>query len=190
MARGERLVVGVGLLVAVAAGIAGGAFESVAAQSTLYAASSVGWVMATALLALHHARRGELSVAAGFLILTIAETLLWVSGRPGDPDYELGFAGGVIFYVPGLLLIGLPRAYQGVIRALAVLSAGAWGFGAGKYLVGSEFSSSEPLALAGYILLGVAFVGIAVVTLTGRFAKAVEAPEAKAAPASPLPAGR
>jgi hypothetical protein len=136
-------------------------------QSVLYAVSSLGWVVATAILACRHVARGEFIVASGFLVLTIAETLLWGNGRPGDPGYEPGFASGVMFYVPGLLLVGIPAVYPILVRVFAALGAAAWAVGSGIYLTGSEFSSTDPLAFVGYILLSVAFIGVAVVTFRG-----------------------
>ncbi len=166
--RSERRVIAIGLLVAVAAGIAGGGFESVSVQTVLYALSSLGWVVATAILAFRHGERGEFIVGAGFLVLTIAETLLWVNGRTGDPGYETGFAGGAMFYVPGLLMLGLPSVYPWLIRMFAVLGAGAWAVGSVAFWTGSGFASTDPLALGGYGLLSAALVGVAVVTLRGR----------------------
>jgi hypothetical protein len=168
--RVERVIIGSGLLIAVVAGLAGRGFESVATKSVLFALSSVGWVTATAILAFQQAHRGELTVAAGFLILTIAETLLWVSGRPGDPAYEVGFAGGAMFYVPGLLMIGVPAVFPWIIRALAILSAGAWTLGTARFLTGSGFSDTDPLAIAGYSLISAFFAGVAWVSFFSRAA--------------------
>jgi hypothetical protein len=162
------LVIGVGLLVAVVSGIAGGGFESVSVQTVLFAVSSLGWVVATAILAFRHGRRGEFVVGAGFLILTIAETLLWVNGRTGDPGYEIGFAGGAMFYVPGLLMMGLPAVYHWLVRVLAVVAAGVWAVGSVAFWTGSGFASTDPLALVGYALLSAAFVGVVVATLRGN----------------------
>lgn len=159
---GDALLVAIGLLVAVGAGLSGGLFEAGSTQSVLYALSSLGWVVATALLCLRHARRGESTVAAGFMLLTIAEAMLWAGGRPGDPGYLAGFAGGTMFYVPGLLLVGLPAVYSLLVRTTAVLGAGVWAVGAAISLTGGEFAGTDPLALVGYTLVSLAYVGVAV----------------------------
>jgi hypothetical protein len=166
--KGWRLAIVVGLLVAVGAGIAAGSFKSLAAQTVLYAMSSVGWVTATSILAFKHALRSEAIVAAGFLILTVAETLLWVNGYPDSATYEAGFAGGVMFYVPGLLLAAAPTVYPRVIRLLALLAAGAWTMGTARFLLGSEFAHADPLAIAGYVLISSFFLGVAWATLRDR----------------------
>lgn len=168
----DRKIIGVGLVVAVAAGITAGGFESVDTVTVLYAISSVGWVVATALLAARHIQSGESVLAAGFIILTVAESLLWVSGRPGDPDYDAGFAGGAMFYVPGLLLIGLPSAYHWVTRLLAVAGAVVWSVAVAGYLTGSGLNDDDPVALAGYTLLSATFVGIALRVMRSRDAAA------------------
>lgn len=167
---GERVIVVVGLVVAVAAGIAAGGFESLAAQTSLYALSSLGWIVATAILASHHLRNGESMVAAGFLILTIAETLLWVNGYPGGPGYESGFAGGSMFYVPGVLLVCAPTAYPLLTRVLGMVAGALWAVGAVRFLTGSEFAHTDPLAVAGYVAISAFFLGVAWVTYRGSTA--------------------
>lgn len=162
MGRGERIVIGIGLSVAVAAGAGAGGFESVDIQVALFALSSLGWVMATGILALRHAARSQFVVAAGFLVLTIAETLLWVSGRSGDPGYETGFAGGAMFYVPGLMLVAAPGVYHWVVRAFAALGSVVWAAGSVGYLTGGSLAHTDPVAMVGYALVSVAFIGVAV----------------------------
>lgn len=165
MGRRERMVVAIGLITAVVAGAGAGGFDSVDVQSVLFAVSSLGWVTATGLLALRHAARSEFVAAAGFLVLTIAEPLLWVSGRPGDPGYDAGFAGGVMFYVPGLMMLAVSGVYHVAVRLFAALGAVVWAVGSIRYLVGGSFADTDPLALAGYSLLSVAFIGVAAAVL-------------------------
>lgn len=167
LGKGQRRTVAIGLLIAVATGVAAGGFESVSVQSPLFALSSTGWVIATAILVFHHGQRFELTVAAGFLILTVAETLLWVNGHPGDPGYEAGFAGGAMFYVPGVLLAAAPGVYPPWIRAFGVLAGGVLAVGAARFLTGSGFAHTDPLAMAGYGLISAFFLGVAWVTLRG-----------------------
>jgi hypothetical protein len=160
--RSLNVVVAGGLLTAVFAGIAGSSISSVTPQSFLYAVSSLGWVAATAVLARLHGTLGEPLVAAGFLVLTIAECLLWVNGRPGDPYYELGFAGGTMFYVPGLLMVAASPVYHRAIRLSMLLAAGVWGVAAIRFLAGSAIESGDALAVAGYVLVSLGFGGVAV----------------------------
>ena len=164
--RGERMLVAALLVLAVVPGIAGGSFDALSARAFLFAASSLGWVGATAILAARLIRIGEHVVGAGFLVLTIAETLLWVNGRDdADPAYLAGFAGGTMFYVVGLLMIAAPRAYPLVVRLLATGGAVAWAIQAGRFLTGAETLVTDPVAYAGYVLVSATFIAVAIVTI-------------------------
>jgi hypothetical protein len=166
--RAERITIVVGLLTAVGAGMAAGMFESVTAQTLLYAASSLGWVVATAILALRHVESADWIVAAGFMILAVAEMLLWVGGRPGDLAYESAFAGGAMFYAPGLLMVGIPPVYGRIVRFFSLAAALVWALFTALYFTGSDVSSTGLLAIAGYVLVSGVFVGISVPILRRR----------------------
>jgi hypothetical protein len=160
----RQLVVG-GLIVAVVGGIGGSAVSGADAELALFAASSLGWVVATGLLTLRHAQRNELVVATGFLILTVAETLLWTNGRIDSPGYADGFAGGAIFYVPGLLLLAAPLVYNWVVRVLAAAAGGVWAAAVIPYFTGSELTHDSTISGIGYAALSATFLGVAWVVL-------------------------
>lgn len=168
----ERNVVAGGLVVAVTFGIAGSSVDQGDAQVTLYAASSLGWVIATAILVMRRSSSGDRLEAAGFLLLTIAEPLLWVSGRTVDPSYVDAFAGASMGYAAGLGLLTLGSAYPTAVRVLSSLGAGAWLIYFVRYVTGTDLALDDANNVIGYILLSGAFVGIAVVEYRG----AVRAP--------------
>jgi hypothetical protein len=142
----------------------------------MYAWSSLGWVIGAALLASRHIRSGDGLTGAGFVILTVAEALLWVSGRPDSPDYVDGFGGATLFYVAGLLLVGLGRTYPLLIRLLAAGTAVVWAIGAVGFLDGSGFSYNDPLALIGYPMISLFFLSVAIPLLRGTSATVASDP--------------
>ena len=142
----------------------GGNFLAGTAQIVAHGISSIGLVVATALLALSFLRRGRDAVAAGYVLLTIAEIVLWNNGREGEIA-ETSFATSVLFYAPALLLISLPPAFPVWSRVAGALSGLAFGAHGGLFLLGSPQPSDGPLAGAGYALLTVALVGWIVATL-------------------------
>lgn len=161
----RQLIVG-GLVIAVAGGLAGSAITGTDPKLVLFAVSSLGWVVATALLTLRHTRRSELVVAAGFLILTIAETLLWTNGRVDHPDYAVGFAGAVLYYVPGFLLLAASPVYHWVIRVLSAGATVVWAAAVIPYLFnGSHLNYDSTISGIGYAALSATFLGVAWVTL-------------------------
>jgi hypothetical protein len=157
---GERVIIAGGLLVGVVLGMAGNVPQEGWLQTLLYAVSSIGLVVATALLILREARRGDDLVAAGFAIFTIAEIIVWVGGGPTGPGGEAPFAAATLFYVPALLLISAPPRFALWARAAGALAAVPFGIHAVVFLLG--WNPAEVLQIAGYLLLSVAVIGWAV----------------------------
>lgn len=142
----------------------GGNFLPGTAQTVAQGISSVGLVVGSALLALSFLRRGRDAVAAGFLVLTVAEIALVNNGREGEIAVT-GFAASVLFYAPALLLVSLPPAFPVWSRVAGALSGVAWAIYGGLFLLGSSPPPDGPVAIAGYTLLTVALVGWVVATL-------------------------
>ena len=142
----------------------GGNFLTGTAQIVAHGISSIGLVVATALLALSFLRREREAVAAGYFLLTIAEIVLWNNGREGEIA-ETSFATSVLFYAPALLLISLPPALPLWSRVAGALSGLAFGAHGGLFLLGTLQPSDGPLAGVGYALLTVALIGWIVATL-------------------------
>lgn len=152
------------LAVGAVLGFGGNFLAPGAPQTVAHGISSIGLVVASALLALSFLRRGRDAVAAGFLLLTIAEIVLWNNGREGQIA-TIGFAASVLFYAPALLLVSLPPAFPVWSRAAGALSGLAFGAHGGLFLLGSPQPPDGPIAIAGYALLTVALVGWIVATL-------------------------
>jgi hypothetical protein len=156
----ERTTIVGGLLVGVVLGMAGNVPQEGWLQNLLYAVSSIGLVVASALLVLREARRGADLVAAGFAIFTVAEIIVWVSGGPTGPGGDAPFAAATLFYAPALLLISVPLRFAFWARAAGALAAVPFGIHAVVFLLGGN--PSEVLQIAGYLLLSVAVIGWAV----------------------------
>lgn len=171
--RREVRIAALGLLVGVVFGIGGSSVSGVTPQSVLYAISSIGWVIGTAILVAASIKAGHLLAGAGFALLTVAEPLLWVSGRPGGPDYSDGFGGGTMFYVPGLLLLAASVDLGRIPRLLAAVSSLVWAVGASLFLSGRGFADTDPLATAGYVATSAFFVWIAISLLRVQIVGAV-----------------
>ena len=148
-----------GLAVGAVLGLLGDRLPLGAAHVLLLLVSSVGLVVGTMLLAIWHLRRGRVLVGAGFAVLTVAELMVWAGGGPLVGD-DASFAAAVAFYVPALLLIGLPPVLPVWSRLAAALATVPFGALATITLTGG--TPPPPLQDAGYGLLTVALVGWAV----------------------------
>lgn len=158
---GERTTIVGGLAVFVALGLVANIPGEGPAQDLLHAVSSIGLVVAGALLALREAHRGADLVAGGFAILAIAQIVMWAGAGTGG---EASFAAAVLFFAPALLLISLPPRFAiwtRIAGALAAIPFGAHGI---AYLL----SGSPPEGLLNaedglaYPVLIIAVIGWAV----------------------------
>ena len=124
---GARTTIVGGLAVFVVLGLVANIPGEGALRDLLHAVSSIGLVVAAALLALREARRDADLVAAGFAILAIAQVVMWAGFGTGS---EASFAAAALFFAPALLLISVPPRFAFWARiagALATISFGAHG---------------------------------------------------------------
>lgn len=154
---GERATIVGGLAVFVVLGLVANIPGEGALQDLLHAVSSVGLVVAAALLALSEARRGADLVAAGFAVLAIAQVVMWAGAGTGS---DASFAAAALFFAPALMLISLPPRFALWARTAGALAAVPFGIHAVVFLLGG--STAEVLEIAGYVLLSVAVIGWAV----------------------------
>jgi hypothetical protein len=157
--RIERAVMVGGVATGVGLGLAANAFEAGAARDAMHALSSMGLVVAAALLAIRMLRSGHGAAAGGFAIFAIAETMMWATGGPGQPGAEATFAMAVLFSAPGLALIATSPALAPWARAAGVVSAALFAVHGARYLGGADVSSEDGLVGAAYLALVIAASG-------------------------------
>ncbi|HEX6964803.1 MAG TPA: hypothetical protein VF166_03315 [Gemmatimonadaceae bacterium] len=152
----ERMVIVVGFALGAVFGFAGSMFPAGnTTQAVLYAISSIGIVAASIMVACQQMPRGAAVVATGFTVLAMAEVVLWAGG----PSAQGSFTAGTMFYIPALLLLGVPAALPIVSRVTSVLAAVLFGIYTFAVLAGQGMSSSGGIVLGGYALLTIAMLG-------------------------------
>ncbi len=158
---GARTTIVGGLAVFVVLGLVANIPGEGALQDLLHAVSSIGLVVAAALLALREAHLGGDLVAAGFAILAVAQVVMWAGAGPGG---EASFAAATLFFAPALLLISLPPRFAFWARIAGALAAIPFGAHGIAYLL----SGSPPEGLLNaegniaYPVLIIAVIGWAV----------------------------
>ena len=154
--RGLAAVAVPGLAVGAVLGLVGDQLPLGAAHVLMLLASSVGLVVGTALLAYWHLRQSRALVGAGFAVLTVAEMVMWSTGGP-LVGVQSSFGAAVAFYVPALLLIGVPAVLPVWSRVAGALAAVPFGALATITLTGGDHV--RVLQEVGYGLLTVALIG-------------------------------
>lgn len=171
---GARTTIVGGLVVFVVLGLVANIPGEGFLQDLLHALSSIGLVVASALLALREVRCGADLVASGFVILAIAQVVMWAGFGTGS---EASFAAAMLFFTPALFLISLPSRFAYWVRIAGALAAIPFGAHGIAYLLNG--SPPEGLLNAegniAYPVLIIAVIGWAVdVFRSNRTARRLE----------------
>ena len=158
-----RILIVVGLAVGAVLGLGGNFIHVGPAQNVVYTISSLGIIMGSALLAAWFARQGRDTVAVGFALLALAESIslsgiFLLASVPTFPG-AYTFAAGVALYAVALPLVSVTPAFPLWTRIIGTLAAIPFATYSLLWLLGRSPAPSGPIASFGYILLTVAIVG-------------------------------
>jgi hypothetical protein len=111
-------IASIGLVVGAVLGMAGTFAPSASMRGLAWGLDGTALVLATALLTVHHVRRGNDLVAAGYLVFVVGEGLI-VSGVAMDlGDSAPSFAAGASLWATSLALVSASSVMPAVIRVL------------------------------------------------------------------------
>ena len=159
----ERILIVVGLATGAVLGFGGNFLPAGSPKNIAYVLSSLGIIMGSALLAAWFARQGKSTVAVGFALLALAESIslsgiFLLASAPTFPG-AYTFAAGVALYAVALPLVSVPSAFPLWARIIGTLAAIPFAAHSLLWLLGRSPAPSGPLASIGYVLLTVAIVG-------------------------------
>jgi hypothetical protein len=145
-----RVIASCGLVLGTVLGIAG-TFAAPPMRGLAWGLDGTALVVASALLTLHHFRKGQDLVAAGFIVFAIGQALI-LSGAIMDPaDVVSSFATGAGLWAAGLALISAPAVMPGLVRILGLISAVLFAIVALQVFSGSPLTAiARPLPLFAY----------------------------------------
>ncbi len=155
-----NLVAVVGLVLGAVFGLLGTVVADQAVRASSWAIDSVGLVVATALLAVRHFRRGDDCVAAGFLVFAIGEGVM-LSGTAATLEASVpAFAAGASLWSAALLLTGAPRVFPAWTRIVAAIGAILFAIASARIFRGEPLSPiASPLPFFAYPFLVLTFAG-------------------------------
>lgn len=148
------------LVVGAVLGMAGTFAPSASVRGLLWGLDGIALIVATALLTIHHVRRGNDVVAAGFLVFVAGETLI-VAGSAMDLLETVPlFAAGVGLWAASLVLVSAPNVMPPWVRIVAAIAAILFAFVAVQIFTGSELTPlSQPLPFFAYPFLAATLFG-------------------------------
>ena len=120
--RTLRLIAAGGLVIGSVLGVAGAFVPSASLRGLLWGFDGTALIVATALLAIHHFRRGNDVVAAGFLIFVAGEALILASAGMDLVAGSPVFGAGVALWVASLTLVSAPGVMPVWVRAIAAMA--------------------------------------------------------------------
>lgn len=141
-------------------GMAGTFVSSASTRGLLWGLDGTALVVATAILTVHHLRRGNDAVAAGFLVFVAAETLI-VAGSAMDLEASRPlFAAGAGLWAASMALVSAPRVMPAWLRLAAVAGAVLFLLVAVQIFSGASLNPlSRPLPFFAYPFLAATLFG-------------------------------
>lgn len=149
-----------GLVIGALLGMAGTFVSSASTRGLLWGVDGTALVIATAILTIHHVRRGNDAVAAGFLVFVAAETLIVAGSAMDFETVRPLFAAGTALWAGSLALVSAPKVMPSWLRATAVIGAVLFLVVAVQMLSGSRLTPlSRPLPFFAFPFLAATLVG-------------------------------
>jgi hypothetical protein len=158
--QSSRLVAPSGLVIGAVLGMAGTFVPSASLRGLFWGVDGIALIVATALLTIHHVRRGNDAVAAGFLVFVVGETLI-LSGAAMDLAASGPlFAAGTGLWAASLVLVSVPRVMPSWVRVVAAFAALFFAVVAVQIFMGRALTPlSQPLPFFAYPFLAVTLFG-------------------------------
>jgi hypothetical protein len=154
----------VALVVGAALGVAGTFTPSVTLRGLAWGVDGTALVLASAVLCVHHLRRGHDAVAAGFLVFAVGQGLILSVPAAESAASVPTFAAGTALWAAGLALLSAPSVFPAPVRALGALGALLMAAVAVRIFAGTPLTPlASPLPFLAYPPFAAALVGLAVV---------------------------
>ena len=163
-----RLIAPSGLVIGAVFGMAGTFVPSATLRGLFWGLDGVALIVATALLTIHHFRRGHDTAAAGFLVFVAGETLI-LSGAAMDLAASAPvFAAGTGLWAASLALVSATGVMPTWLRVVATVGALLFAVVAGQIFMGNALTPlSRPLPFFAYPFLAITLFGWAWVHYRG-----------------------
>lgn len=155
-----RLIAAVALVTGAVLGVAGTFAPSASWRGLAWGIDGAALVVATALLTIHHARRGNDLAAAGFLVFVAGETLILSGSAMTLEASAPSLAAGMALWAASLAMVGASNIMPPVINWLGWLASILFSVVAVQILMGAALTPlSQPLPFFAYPIFAATLLG-------------------------------
>jgi hypothetical protein len=148
------------LMVGALLGLAGTFAPSVSLRGLAWGIDGTALILASALLSYHHLRIGNDTVAAGFLVFAIGESLILSVGAADSVASSPAFGAGAALWASALALCSVPSVFPLLIRALGAIATVLLAVMSVQIFMGLKLSPlSHPLPFFAYPFLAATLLG-------------------------------
>ncbi len=155
-----RIIAAAGLIIGALLGMAGSFAPSAELRGLAWGLDGVALVVASALLAVHHLRRGHEQLAAGFLVFLAGETLIVSGSAMALAASAPSFAAGAGLWSAALALISASPVLPMLVRATGAVAAVLFAVTAVRMFGGAALTPlSTPLPFHAYPFLAITLFG-------------------------------
>jgi hypothetical protein len=141
-------------------GVAGAFAPSASLRGLAWGMDGTALIVATALLSVHHARRGNETAAAGFLVFVAGEALILSGSAMSLEASAPSFAAGAALWAAALILVSASGIMPLPIRGVGLVAAVLFAAVAGRIFLGGTITPlSEPVPFFAYPFLAATLIG-------------------------------
>ena len=157
---GLRMTAATGLVVGAILGLAGTFAPSDSLRAVAWGLDGTALTVATALLAVHHVRRGNELAAAGFLVFVAGEAVILSGVAMELVASGPSFAAGAALWAASLALVSASNVMPPVVRGIGALAAVLFAVVALQRFSGQPLTPlSQPLPFFAYPFLVATLLG-------------------------------
>ena len=155
-----RLIAALGLVTGAVLGIAGTFAPSASLRGLAWGVDGTALVVASALLAVHHVRHGNVLAAAGFLVFVAGEALILSGSAMTLEASAPSFAAGAGLWAASLALVSASTIMPAWVRVAGFIGAMLFAVVAVRIFMGAALTPlSEPLPFFAYPFLAATLIG-------------------------------
>lgn len=155
-----RLVTSSGLVLGSALGMAGTFAPEASVRGLLWGLDGITLVVATALLSMHHFRKGNVVIAAGFLVFVAGQTLVLSTAAVDLGAGASVFGAGAGLWAASLYMLSAPRVASLWVRIVGAVAGSLFLIVAIRLFMGQPLTAlSEPLPSYAFPFLVATLVG-------------------------------